>query len=146
LDHILLPTIPKEKSILVLENSRLSMNRDGYLKLLDQLCDALKGYKLYFKNHPGSDTLVGKENEMEVIPSFISGNLLVRKFSCIMGVDSALLGEAAHMGTLAISLSKIYQMDQSFIDAQKRNYDIIGGGDVRSPQTIEELQAIVKNV
>lgn len=93
---------------------------------------------VYFKNHPGRERKIGLENEIKEIPSFISGNLLTHRFKFFVGVNSALLCEAANDDTMAICLAYLVDMDSVERD-RIVNYHRLLSKNVMFPKTINEL-------
>lgn len=100
--------------IVLLQNVRIGdiVDVDEYTRLLNSLLEKITPHQqVYFKMHPDMRVYYGREEELKEIPSFISGNLLMKRFKCFIGYDSAMLAEVAELGTTAISMINIFQKD-----------------------------------
>ncbi len=139
-------------SILLLSNPHINNEYQAglYSKFLEKAIRPLMGKEIVlFKNHPGKDNRYGLENELREIPSVISGNLLTKRFKCFVGVDSALLWEAAKDGTKAICLAPIVDLPQEKKDSIMEFYDTLkrsteeSNGVVFYPKTIQEFWSLL---
>ena len=139
-------------SILLLSNPHINseLQAESYSLFLEKaIRPLLKKENILFKNHPGKDNRCGLENELPEIPSFISGNLLTSRFNCFIGVDSALLWEAAKDGTKAICLASLIDLPQEkkesiieFYETLKRSSGVFDKV-VLHPKTIQEFWSLL---
>lgn len=153
IDEIDKRLLPKEKypetSIAWIENTLTgwgaNWNESSYLKIVDKALDNTNERKIFFKGHPDHAKKYGRENEMEEIPAFIPGSLLLKRFSCYIGAVSALLYEAADAGTPTICLLKLIDMDEEkradMVAFMKEHNDSI-----LFPETLDEFGAILNNL
>lgn len=112
----ILPDEFDENGIVLLDNPYISSKNAEirYSQILeDSIRPIMEGCPIYFKNHPGRAKKIGLEVEIKEIPSFISGNLLTRRFRAFVGVNSALLCEAANDGSMAICMAYLVDLDES---------------------------------
>ena len=111
------PITYPHSGIVWLENTlrvfNVSWNQFSYETFLYNLFSDLNDEQVFFKGHPDKALKYGKECELCEIPSFLPGNLLVTRFSCIVGVISDLLFEAANAGTLTISTLYLFEMNET---------------------------------
>lgn len=141
----ILPDEFDENGIVLLDNPNLT-DSESERKYIDLLESALRPIMsecpIYFKNHPGKTKKIGLEKEIKEIPSFISGNLLTRRFRIFVGVNSALLCEAANDGTMAICLAYLANLEE---DVRKHiiEYHKMLSGKVLFPQTKLELHKLL---
>lgn len=134
-----------ENGIVLLDNPNLTdkESQNDYCDFLDSaLRPILNYYAVYFKNHPGRTQKIGLENEIMEIPSFISGNLLTRRFRAFVGVNSALLCEAANDGSMAICMVYLVDLDESTRENIVRYHQMLSDK-VYFPKTIEELSGVL---
>lgn len=134
-----------QNAIVLLSNPNISDldSQKKYIEFLDQaIRPILSSLPIYFKNHPGKKNKLGIEKNLEEIPSFISGNLLTHSFKFFIGVNSALLCEAANDGAIAICLANLVGLK----DDRNRiiNYHLKLSERVLFPNTIEELWQMLK--
>lgn len=131
-----------ETSIVWIENTLTgwgaNWDESSYLKIVDKALENTKERKIFFKGHPDHAKKYGRENEMEDIPAFIPGSLLLKRFSCYIGAVSALLYEAADAGTPTICLLKLIDMDE------KKRADMVAfmkehNNGILFPETLDEL-------
>lgn len=142
----ILPEEFDKNGIVLLENPNLSdlqSEKNYSFFLAKALGPVASDYPVYFKNHPGKTKKVGLENDIAEIPSFISGNMLTRRFRAFVGVNSALLCEAANDGTLSICLAYLVDMDES-VRKEIVRYHRLLSDKVIFPQSIEELINILR--
>lgn len=136
-----------ENGIVLLDNPNLtdSESERKYIDLLESaLRPIMNDCPIYFKNHPGRTQKIGLENEIKEIPSFISGNLLTRRFRAFVGVNSALLCEAANDGTKAICLVYLVDLDED-VRMHIIEYHKMLSGNIIFPNTIQEFEKIFSN-
>lgn len=134
-----------ENGIVLLDNPNLtdSESERNYIDLLESaLRPIMNDCPIYFKNHPGRTKKVGLENEIKEIPSFISGNLLTRRFRAFVGVNSALLCEAANDGTKAICLAYLANLEEN-VRNNIIEYHQMLSNKVYIPKTFQELESIL---
>ncbi len=145
--------LPRERypvsSIVWIENTLTGWgakwDENSYIKVIDNALDCIKDRKIFFKGHPDMVRKYGRENEMEDIPAFIPGSLMLKRFSCYIGVVSALLYEAADAGTPTICLLKLIDMDE------KKKSDLVSfmkdrNNNIMFPETLEKLNDMIKNL
>lgn len=123
----------------------VSWNRDSYEKFIDDVFSQFPMKRLFFKGHPDQALKYGKEAQMQEIPSFIPGNLLLNRFFCYIGVISDLMFEAANAGTLTIStlyLFDIESADREMLADYLRNKS----EKILFPKTVFELMSIINRV
>lgn len=92
--------------------------------------------------HPRFDDMIGKEQELNELPKFIPGNVILDAFDIYIGYFSTLLVEAAQNGKKVIST--LYLMKPQNEASQQRFYEYLenrlnGKGVIYFPKTIEEL-------
>lgn len=137
----ILPDEFDENGIVLLDNPNIS-STDSEMRYSQILEDALrpiqKDCPIYFKNHPGKTKKIGLEKEIKEIPSFISGNLLTRRFRVFVGVNSALLCEAANDGSIAICMAYLVDLDDSTRENIVKHHQMLSDK-VYYPKTINEF-------
>lgn len=147
--RLLAPSVYPKSGVVWLENTLRLMNvdwsNDSYNHFLEQLLPKLSNKNVFFKGHPDQAIKYGCEIELIEIPSFIPGNLLLKRFSCFIGVISDLMSEVAEAGTMAIST--LYLFDIKEDDREM----LVGYLKERSekilfPRSISELMALVESV
>lgn len=114
----------KEKKILLLCGGTVEYDfvfRDNYINQIDTLIEYLISKyginSISIKCHPRFDKKYGLENEIEEIPNYFPGSLLVSLFDVVIGYNSALLYEFANFGKKAISTMDYFankNIDKSF--------------------------------
>ena len=137
-----------ENGIVLLNNPNITStdSEEIYKSFLeDTLMPIMKDCPIYFKNHPGRTKKIGLENDIKEIPSFISGNLLTYRFKIFVGVNSALLCEAANNGAMAICIAYLVDLDESIRESIISYHQFLSDK-VFFPKTKEEFLEILKSI
>lgn len=127
-------------SIILLANPSIDseISQDSYNDFLEEaIRPIMLSRKVIFKNHPGRKVKIGLENDLTEIPSFISGNLLTKRFECFIGVNSALLCEAANDGATSLCLANLVKLGKEYNNIV--NYHKSLSKKIKFPNTINEL-------
>ena len=136
-----------ENGFVWLENTlrclKVKWSEETYVKFVKEGLDIIGRDNVYYKGHPDLVEKYGEEKTMKDIPSFIPGNLILKRFSCFIGVFSDLLFEAANAGTPAISTLYLVELDdrEKYVDYLKSKNDSI-----YFPKTISEFAEVVGQV
>lgn len=136
-----------DNSIIWLDNPmvHMGMSLDSYNNVNDIILPGLVSeYSVLFKGHPDRVCCYGIEKKLKQIPSYISGNLLIYSYNIFIGVNSALLAEAANNGCLAICTIYMYEMDQNQRDII---FDYLNqlSSQILYPKNINQFQILIKN-
>lgn len=140
--------IDKDK-ILLLTGSVVAshlIDEEIYTQYINNIISAIGDKKIISKCHPRFNDLFGKECDLQQIPSFIPGNLIINNFEYFIGYNSTLLVEAAVSGKKAISLidlippinSQTSQYMHTFLSNRLK-----GKGLIYYPKNIEELLSYI---
>ncbi len=135
-------------SIVLLSNPNIYNDEQEHLytRFLESFIRPLmKNRIVLFKNHPGRGHKVGLEAELKEIPSYISGNLLTKRFNCFMGVNSALLCEAANDGSKSICLVYLVDMDEK-IRSGIVEYNALLSEKVEYPKSQQSFEEIINSI
>ncbi len=124
-------------------NAKNEKEKEKYTKLLeDTIRHMLSSYNFVFKNHPGRTSKIGLERELKEIPSFISGNLLTKRFRGFVGVNSALICEAANDGSIGICLIHLCKLDKN-VEREIVDYHNSLSKSIKYPKSIDEFKSYI---
>lgn len=130
------------KSIMLLENSlrggNIRFSERSYEIFIDKFITVIGNEHIFFKGHPDMVQKYGKEKELGEIPSYIPGNLILNRFSCVIGALSDMLFEAANVGTLSISTLYLFDVNESDRELYV-NYLKNRNNSIMFPKSFEEL-------
>lgn len=118
------------------------VSKEDYEKNINAIIDFIGTDNATIKMHPRFDDMIGKEQELNELPKFIPGNVILDAFDIYIGYFSTLLVEAAQNGKKVIST--LYLMKPQNEASQQRFYEYLenrlnGKGVIYFPKTIEEL-------
>lgn len=118
------------------------VSKEDYEKSINAIIDFIGTDNATIKMHPRFDDMIGKEQELNELPKFIPGNVILDAFDIYIGYFSTLLVEAAQNGKKVIST--LYLMKPQNEASQQRFYEYLenrlnGKGVIYFPKTIEEL-------
>lgn len=142
---------PKAK-ILLLTGSTVSsgiVEENEYTRKTDLLISAIGIDSIVSKCHPRFDDIFGKEKELESLPKYIPGNLLIDSFEVFIGNHSTLIAEAAIAGKLAISLVDYYKQtnpEQTLGFKALFNDRLKGKGVIHYPKTVDEIIELINSI
>lgn len=122
--------------------------KDEYIKKTDAIIEALGKENCIAKCHPRYNDVFSKELELEAIPSYIPGNLVVGFYDVFISNYSTLLVEAAVAGKIAISLADYFCQREEVQAKQIKAFfenRLQGKGVVYYPKTLKELIEIVES-
>jgi hypothetical protein len=112
-----------------------------YTDFIDGLITTIGKEKVVSKCHPRYNGLYGIEKELQQVPSFIPGNLLLNCYEIFIGIESTLLVEAALAGKKSISIIDWLKSDKQKVKAQHDFFDnrLGGKGVIFFPKNSEEF-------
>lgn len=148
IDKKLLPSnIFPYSGIIWLENTarvfKIQWNEQSYCVFVKESLPRIGLDNVFFKGHPDKAIKYGEESKLNEIPSYIPGNLLLKRFSCFVGVISDLMFEAAIAGTLTISTIYLFDMDkrdrEMLVDYLRNR-----SKDIKFPKTTDEFIALIR--
>lgn len=119
------------------------VSKVDYENIINEIIDFVGTENATIKMHPRFDDMIGKEQELNEMPKYIPGNVIIDAFDIYIGYYSTLLVEAAHNGKKVIST--LYLMKPQNEASQKRFYEYLenrlnGKGLIYFPKTIEEFK------
>lgn len=118
------------------------VSKEDYENIINEIIDFVGTENATIKMHPRFDDMIGKEQELNEMPKYIPGNVIIDAFDIYIGYFSTLLVEAAQNGKKVIST--LYLMKPQNEASQQRFYEYLenrlnGKGVIYFPKTIEEL-------
>lgn len=125
------------------------VGKDEYVLKMNALINALGKENCITKCHPRFSDVLGIEQELHAIPSYIPGNLIVQYFDVFIGNHSTLLVEAAISGKIAISLvDYLNQIKDGQAASIKAFYSdrLNGKGMIYYPNSIEKVIELIKKL
>ncbi len=119
---------------------------EKYTRFIDELITNIGKERIVSKCHPRYKDLCGTESNLEQVPSFIPGNVLLDCFDYFIGVESTLLVEAATAGKTAISIIDLLKPDEKLRRTFHEFFDnrLNGNGEILFPKTLDELLSIIR--
>lgn len=109
----------------------------------DQLIEQLDAKEIAVKVHPRFTTLFSREQECQMIPTYIPANVILPNFEFVIGYTSSVLFEAANLGIPAISLLNIFEPVTPERKEKYRKYLtdnlVAGSKEIHFPESIGEL-------
>ncbi|MCD8288792.1 MAG: hypothetical protein LUC26_02620 [Prevotella sp.] len=119
---------------------------DEYKNKIEIIIETIGADAIASKCHPRFSSLYGKEKDLQQIPSYIPGNLLINQFEFIIGYESTLLVEAAIAGKKVISLLDYFTPTDAEIQENWHLFfdnRLSGRGEISFPRTIDEIKALI---
>ena len=115
-----------------------------YANFINKLIETIGKDKMVSKCHPRYDGLYGLEKELQQVPSFIPGNLLLNHYDIYVGIESTLLVEAAQAGKKAVSIIDWLESDKERVKGQHDFFDsrLEGKCKIYYPTNMEEFMGI----
>lgn len=95
------------KNVILLTGSVVAteqVNEHIYIRYINDIINEIGPNNILSKCHPRFNDILGNENDLQQIPSFIPANIILNNFQYFIGYNSTLLVEAAINGKIAISL------------------------------------------
>lgn len=123
------------------------VEKDEYIKKTDALIDAIGEQNCVAKCHPRFNDVFSKELELQSIPSYIPGNMVIGCYDVFISNNSTMLVEAAIAEKKAISLIDYYNLTDINKNKQIKSFysdRLEGRGVIYYPKSIEEVLKIIK--
>lgn len=73
------------------------VSKEDYENIINEIIDFVGTENATIKMHPRFDDMIGKEQELNEMPKYIPGNVIIDAFDIYIGYYSTLLVEAAQM-------------------------------------------------
>ncbi len=118
------------------------VSKEDYENIINEIIDFVGTENATIKMHPRFDDMIGKEQELNEMPKYIPGNVIIDAFDIYIGYYSTLLVEAAQNGKKVIST--LYLMKPQNEASQQRFYEYLenrlnGKGIIYFPKNLREL-------
>lgn len=103
------PQFNQKNRIVLLQNDHVGIcvTEENYKNLINKIIKYLTTDHIYFKSHPDRIRTYGDEEKCEMLPNYVSANIMLKRFNCYIGYSSTVIAEAAKAGILSISLMHI---------------------------------------
>ncbi len=133
-----------KKNIVLLTGSVVELGRveeQEYIKKINTLISAIGEHNILCKPHPRFPNRFGLEKNLEIIPSYIPANVLIKKFPTFIGYNSGLLSEACNENALSISLIEYFGITSLELKDKYQKYlkKNVHTGEIKFPKTLKEL-------
>mgnify|MGYP003631592799 CR=1 FL=1 len=145
--HFQLP----DGNIVLLTGSVVEMGRvtlDEYSYKINELLRELGVNNVLAKPHPRFMDRFALEKQLQIIPSWIPGNILLLKYKVFIGYSTCVVSEAVSVGRLGISLLDFFKPNSITMQNNYKNYlnTNLTQGEIKYPKTTQEIKDLISEI